>query len=118
MKKIPVIIVLGFIFILLLPVNTVAQDEPFIVLEYIQIKPADVCAKPWWYGSLMFNDGINAPYNHIMVVNWGRDNMFDKEPPFDQYRKEDPAAFEGYKWCTRTHRILLHKVVSLKIPAK
>ncbi|MBS1747794.1 MAG: hypothetical protein JST21_16640 [Bacteroidetes bacterium] len=72
----------------------------------------------WWYGSLMFNDGINAPYNHIMVVNWARDNMFDNEPPFDQYRKEDPAAFEGYNFFTRTHRILLHKVASLKSPAK
>lgn len=67
----------------------------------------------WWYGGLMFNNGINAPYNHIMVVNWARDNMFDKEPPFDQYRKEDPSAFEGYKWSTRARRILLHKVLSL-----
>lgn len=72
----------------------------------------------WWYGNLMFQKGINAPYNHIMVVNWGRDNMFDKEPPFSQYRKEDPAAFEGYKWYTRANRILLHKVVSLTSPAK
>jgi hypothetical protein len=72
----------------------------------------------WWYGSLMFSDGVNAPYNRILVVNWGRDNMFDKEPPFAQYQKEDPAAFEGYKWSTRAHRVLLHKVVSLTSPAK
>lgn len=71
----------------------------------------------WWYGSLMF-DGVNAPYNHIMVVNWGKDNMFDTEPPFGQYKKEDPAAFEGYKWYTREYIQLLHKVVSLTSPAK
>lgn len=71
----------------------------------------------WWYGGLMFSNG-NAPYNHIMVVNWGRDNMFDKEPPFAQYRKEDPLAFEGYKWYTRAYRELLHKVVSLTSPAQ
>ena len=72
----------------------------------------------WWYGDLMFSNGVNAPYNHIMVVNWGKDNMFDNEPPFAQYRKEDPSAFEGYKWYTRAHRELLHKVVSLTSPAK
>lgn len=72
----------------------------------------------WWYGSMMFHDVQNAPYNHIMVVNWSRDNMFDNEPPFDQYRKEDPAAFQGYKWSTRVGRILLHKTVSLASPAK
>lgn len=72
----------------------------------------------WWYGGLMFGNGEDAPYNHIMVVIWNKDNMFDNEPPFAQYRKEDPAAFEGYKWYTRVHRVLLHKVVSLTSPAK
>jgi hypothetical protein len=72
----------------------------------------------WWHGDLMFHEGANAPYNYISVVNWGRDNMFDIEPPFGQYQKEDPAAFEGYKWSTRQQRVLLHKVVSLTGPAK
>lgn len=72
----------------------------------------------WWLGDLMFHDGVNAPYNYVSVVNWGRDNMFDVEPPFAQYQKEDPAAFEGYKWATRGQRILLRKVVSLTSPAK
>lgn len=75
-------------------------------------------AQFWWRGDRLLNEGENAPYNNIMVVNWDRDNMFDKAPPFDQYKKEDPAAFEGYKWYTRSARILLHKVVSLTSPAK
>lgn len=71
-------------------------------------------AKFWWYGSMLFPNGENDPYNHIMVVNWRGDNMFDTEPPFAQYQKDDPAAFDGYKTSTRAHRVLLHKVVSLK----
>ena len=73
----------------------------------------------WWYGGKIFNNDVaDASYKHIMVVNWSKDNMFDNEPKFDQYRKEDPAAFEGYKWYTRINRVLLHKVLSLTSPAK
>lgn len=75
-------------------------------------------AKFWWYGGLMFDAGDNSHYNVVRAVFWDRDDMFDKEPPFDQYRKEDPAAFEGYKWRTTSHRELLHKVVSLDSGSK
>lgn len=70
-------------------------------------------AKFWWYGGLMFGAGTNSHYNVVGVVLWDSDNFFDNVPPFDQYRKEDPAAFEGYKWRTTSHRELLRKVVSL-----
>lgn len=69
-------------------------------------------AKFWWYGGLTFN-GDNSHYNVVRVVMWDKDNFFDQEPPFAQYKKEDPAAFEGYKWRTTSHRELLHKVVSM-----
>ncbi len=72
----------------------------------------------WWYGWQMFDPGVNSPHNVITVVQWKRDNMFDKKPPFAEYRKEDPAAFEGFKWSSRDRSELLHKVISLASPAK
>lgn len=67
----------------------------------------------WWYGGLMFGDGANSPYNHVIVHLWNYDQMFDKLPPFAQYKKEDPASAEGYKWFTEGRTELLHKVLSL-----
>lgn len=75
-------------------------------------------ADEWWYGGLMFGHGEKGHYNHVVVYSWENDNMFDKEPPFAQYEKKDPVAFEGYKWATREGNELLHKVVSLESPAK
>ncbi len=70
-------------------------------------------AKFWWNGSLEFGMGKNSDYNEVRVVLWDKDFFFDQTPPFGQYQKEDPAAFEGYKWRTTSNRILLHKVVQL-----
>ena len=67
----------------------------------------------WWYGGLMFSDGANSPYNHIIVTDWKYDQMFDKLPPFAQYKKEDPASAEGFKWFTEGRTELIHKVLSL-----
>lgn len=75
-------------------------------------------ASEWWYGGLMFPGGHKAAYNRIVCVLWDRDDMYDKEPPFSQYEKEDPAAFQGYKSAQTDHVILLHKVISLESPAK
>lgn len=75
-------------------------------------------ANQWWYGGLMFSGGADAPYNHIICVQWDRDDMFDREPPFAQYRKNDPTAFEGYKLYTRNRTELLHKVLSLETEPK
>lgn len=67
----------------------------------------------WWYGGLMFGEGANSPYNHVIVHLWNYDQMFDKLPPFAQYEKEDPASVEGFKWFTEGRTELLHKVLSL-----
>jgi len=67
----------------------------------------------WWYGNLMFADAVSSPYNHIIVHEWKYDQMFDKLPPFDQYKKEDPASAEVFKWFTETRTELIHKIVSL-----
>lgn len=72
----------------------------------------------WWYGGLMFGKGTDGHYNHVACYTWEYDKMFDHVPPFSEYRKADPAAFEGYKWMTRDHRVLLHKILSLKSPSK
>lgn len=74
--------------------------------------------KFWWYGGLMFDQGVNSDYNEVRVALWDKPDMFDTPPPFAQYQKEDPAAFEGYKLGTRDRNELLHKVVSLDSPAK
>ncbi len=68
----------------------------------------------WWYGGRMFSKGVNGHYNHIVCYQWKYDQMFDKLPPFEQYRKEDPASTEGYKWYKMDHVELLHKVLSLE----
>ncbi len=75
-------------------------------------------AKFWWHGGLEFDAGDNSHYNEVRAVLWDKDNFFDNVPPFAQYQKEDPAAFEGYKWRTTSHRELLHKVVSLDSDGK
>lgn len=72
----------------------------------------------WWYGGLMFGKGDKGHYNHIVCYQWKYDQMFDKLPPFAQYKKEDPASADGYKWYTMDHTELLHKVLSLESPAK
>lgn len=116
------------------------KDTKYVLASYLKVSPdkeqafhafmndhrkplaEDVVTKgfadQWWYGGLMFPEGSGTPYNHIICVQWDRDDMFDREPPFDQYRKKDPAAFEGYKWFTDDHSELLHKVVSLGTPDK
>jgi hypothetical protein len=70
-------------------------------------------ADEWWYGGLMFGKEKDAPYNYIRCIAWATDSMYDKRPPFDQYRKNDPAAFQGYKFFTYDRTELLHRVVSL-----
>ncbi|HRN57212.1 MAG TPA: hypothetical protein PLL71_12205 [Agriterribacter sp.] len=67
----------------------------------------------WWHGGLMFGEGANSSYNHIVVYQWKYDQMFDKLPPFDQYKKEDPASGEGFKWFTEGRTELIHIVLSL-----
>jgi len=70
-------------------------------------------ADEWWYGGLMFGKVKDAPYNYIICIAWATDSMYDKLPPFDQDKKKDPAAFQGYKLFANDHIELLHRVVSL-----
>ncbi|MCO5286174.1 MAG: hypothetical protein M9898_07155 [Chitinophagaceae bacterium] len=77
----------------------------------------DGYADIYWQGSATFSND-NSAYNSIMAICWKNDSMYDTRPPFEKYEKEDPIAFEGYKWYTEIHNTLLRKVVSLSAPAK
>lgn len=68
-------------------------------------------------GSAIFSND-NSAYNSIMAICWKNDSMYDIRPPFEKYIKEDPIAFEGYKWYTEVNNTLLRKVVSLSAPVQ